>query len=380
MAQRAGIAGWTASIAAVLVTLAASGACAATRSAPVVEVTLGGYMEQSLGFATNAPGVRVTRSGGGSAVVESPNPFAQRADAEIWFQGRGRLSDTATIGFVVQLEADSQGDRQIDESYLFLEGRFGRLVLGAENDAAYLQHVSAPRAGAAWGVLESAATSWVFKPRNVAFLSTTAPLATGDDRKLTLFSPRRSGLQIGVSATPAQGESGRDLADGMRERTNIGTVSANWRWQGAVTRVAASAGWVHGGPAPRATAADRRAPVDDAALGAELRHRSLALGAGFRRLSNPGGSGNGTAAAAGLAWDAPPWAAGLGVLSSRTTGAAEGGAQGDLGLFSGSYEVGPGVHATGAVFAARFARSGPGTAAADRNAGFGVVSGLRLAF
>ena len=112
--------------------LAVWDAAAAPRMAPLVEMSLGGYMEQSAGFATNAPGVRVTRQGGTSARIEQPNPFAQRADAEIWFQGRGRLSPTTTIGFMVQLEADSQGDRQIDESYLFLEGRFGRLLLGAE--------------------------------------------------------------------------------------------------------------------------------------------------------------------------------------------------------------------------------------------------------
>ena len=381
MENRAGGVGWPARLATGLcMLLAVWDAAAAPRMAPLVEMSLGGYMEQSAGFATNAPGVRVTRQGGTSARIEQPNPFAQRADAEIWFQGRGRLSPTTTIGFMVQLEADSQGDRQIDESYLFLEGRFGRLLLGAENDAAYLQHVSAPRAGAAWGVLESAATSWVFKPRNVAFLSTTAPLTTGDDRKLTFFSPRLGGVQIGLSATPAAGESGRDLADAMRERTNLGTISANWRLQTAATRIAASAGFVHGGPAPRATAADRRAAIGDAGVGAELRYRSLALGAGFRRLSNPGGSNDGTAIAAGVAWDATPWAAGLGVLSSRTAGTANGGGTGDLGLVSGSYQVGPGVHATGAVFAARFARSGQGAAAEDRNAGFGVVSGLRLSF
>lgn len=380
MAEKAGIVRWVTRAAVWLGALASIGTGATVRKAPLVEVSLGGYMEQSLGFATNAPGVRVARQSGASSSIDSPNPFAQRADAEIWFQGRGKLSATTTIGFVVQLEADSQGDRQIDESYLFVESRFGRLVAGAENDAAYLQHVSAPRAGAAWGVLESAATSWVVKPRNVAFLTTTAPLTTGDDRKLTLFAPRLGGLQVGASATPAQSESGRDLADGMRERTNLGTISANWRWQAASTRVSASAGWVHGGPAPRATAADRRASIDDAAIGAELRHRSLALGAGFRRLANPGGTNNGTAVAAGMAWDASPWAAGIGILSSRVAGSADGGSSGDLGILSGSYEAGPGVHATGALFAARFARGGSGIAAADRNAGFGIVSGLRLGF
>lgn len=369
-------------LAAGIASLPPAGAPALARPASVIEVEIGGYMEQSVGAAINSPGVRVSREGGTSAVIATPNPVAQRADSEIWFQGRGRLTETLTIGFVVQLEADSQPDRQIDESYLYLDGRPGRILLGAENDAAYLQHVSVPRAGAAWGVLESAATGWVFKPRHVSFLGTTAPMAAGDARKVTYFTPRIGGTQLGVSATPADTETARDLSDRARERSWLATLSANGRWNWGETALSLSGGWVHGMGAPAAASADRRAPVDDAALGAELRHRGLAVGAGFRRLSNPGGAQNGRAMAAGIAWDHGPWAAGLGAISSRTAGMAAGRGTdlGDLALLSGSYSLGPGVHLTAALFAARFAAGRTTYGAEDRNLGYGATSGLRLAF
>jgi predicted porin len=351
---------------------------------PPAAVTLevGGYMEQTAGLARNQPGVRVARQGGAPAVVGAPNATGQRADSEIWFRGRGRIAGDVIIGFVVQLEADSQPDRQIDESYLFAEGRFGRLLLGAENDAAYLQHVSAPRAGAAWGVLESAATGWVHKPRHVAFLGTTAPLATGDDRKITWFTPRAGGVQLGLSLTPAQSETGRDVADRLRERTDMLSGSANGRWTMGETRLSVSAGWVHGPGAVQATTAERRAAIDDAALGAELRHRRIAVGAGFRRLANPGGPQHGRAIAAGVAWESGHVAAGFGILRSRTAGtpASLGADRGDLAVLSASYRLAPGAHLTGAVFAARFSNGLSAYGAEDRNRGHGAVSGLRLSF
>ena len=355
---------------------------AGARPLSAIELELGGYMEQSVGLAHNQPGVRVSRETGAPTVVAVPNLAGQRSDAEIWFRGRGHLSADLVIGFVVQLEADSQPDRQIDESYLFLEGRPGRLVLGAENDAAYLQHVSAPRAGAAWGVLESAATSWVYKPRYVSFLSTTAPMTAGDDRKVTYFTPRLAGTQLGLSVTPSESETGRDVADRARDRTNTLTLSANGRWGWGDTRLSLSAGWVHAGGAVAATTADRRAPIDDAALGAELRHRRFTIGAGFRRLVNPGGAQHGRAMALGIAWEADDLAAGLGVLRSETAGTqtSPGADLGDLAMLSGSYRLGPGVHLTGALFAARFSNGRSPYGAEDRNQGFGAVSGMRLSF
>ena len=354
----------------------------AARPTRMIAVEIGGYMEQSVGLALNQPGVRVSRQTGAPVVVATPNPTGQRSDSEIWFSGRGQLTDDIAIGFVVQLEADSQPDRQIDESYLFLTGRPGRLVLGAENDAAYLQHVSAPRAGAAWGVLESAATGWVYKPRYVSFLSTTAPTTAGDDRKVTYFTPRMAGMQLGLSLTPAESETGRDVADRARERTNTGTLSAMGRWGWGETRLSLSAGWVRGGAALRATTAERRAPIDDAALGAELRHRGLSIGAGYRRLVNPGGAQHGRAMALGLAWEDGAIAAGVGVLRSETAGTqtSPGPDRGDLALLSGSYRLGPGVHLTGALFAARFSNGQSPYGAEDRNQGFGAVSGMRLSF
>ena len=47
------------------------------------------------------------------------------------------------VGVHVELEAEVSGD-QINESYLYFQGNFGKVIVGSENSAAYLLSVGAP--------------------------------------------------------------------------------------------------------------------------------------------------------------------------------------------------------------------------------------------
>jgi len=174
-------------------------------------------------------------------------------------------------------------------------------LAGSENDAAYLQHVSAPRPAAGWGVLEIAATKWVVVPRHVHAMTTTAPTTTGDDQKLTWFAPRLAGLQLGASFTPNEREDANELADRARERTNLSTLSVNGRWSAGDVSLRLSASRVHERAASGASFSDRRAPLDDGAAGAEIGWGEWRIGAGYRRLASPGHALDGRARAIGLA-------------------------------------------------------------------------------
>ena len=375
---------------AMLLMLACAGdeaAAQASRRAPqAIRVTVGGYMEQSFGYARNQRGVRVSearQTGFVPVVIAEPNRFAQQSDSEIWFSGRTTLSNGLQLGFVVQLEGNTQYGDQIDESYLFAQGVFGRILLGAENDAAYLQHVSAPRAGATWGVLESPVTGWVHAPRFVSMLTTTAPVSTGDDQKLTWFTPRWSGVQLGGSFTPNDRQDARGVSDRLRERTNVVTGSGNGRWSWGEYALAVSAGWVHaGGIANAALTADRRHPLDDAAIGAELRWRGVALGAGFRRLVNKGGPLDGRALAVGVAGTHGATSLAAGFLTSQVAGtpATPGQDRGALAVISASQQLAPGIALVGSGFVARYDNGRSRFGAEDLNRGAGLVGGLRLSF
>lgn len=355
------------------------------RAAPEIRLRIGGYMEQAFGYARNAAGVRVAmarQTGLSSTVLARPNRWSQQSDGEIWFEGRARLANGLLVGFAVQLEANSQFNDQIDESYLFVQGAFGRLIAGSENDAAYLQHVSAPRPGAGWGILESALTGWVVTPRYVSFLTTTAPLSTGDDQKVTWLTPRLAGIQAGVSFTPNEIEDARGFSDHRGDRTNIASLSVNGRWRWDDVALDASLGWVHAPAAPGASSVDRRSPLDDWAAGAQLRWRGTAIGGGFRRLANPGGSQDGRVLAVGIAQDFGGPSLGASLLRSRTAGSpvSPGRDRGDTYLISGAWPIGGGVDVIGAVFTARFDAGRSRFGAEDRNQGAGAVGGLRLSF
>lgn len=377
-------------IGAALLLAAGAGDKAAAQSTrrvpPAIRVMVGGYMEQSFGYARNQRGVRVSearQTGFVPVVIAVPNRFGQQSDSEIWFSGRTTLPNGTLVGFVVQLEGNTQFGDQIDESYLFAQGAFGRILLGSENDAAYQQHVSAPRAGATWGVLESPVTGWVYTPRFVSMLTTTAPTTTGDDQKLTWFTPRWSGVQLGASFTPNDKQDVRAFSDRSRDRTNIVTASGSGRWQWGEYRLAVSAGWVHaGGIANETLSPDRNRPLDDAAVGVELRFRGFAMGAGFRRLANRGGALDGHAIAGGVAGTRGPVSIALGFLGSRVAGTATapGRDRGDLAVLSASYQLAPGIALIGSGFLARYDNGQSRFGAEDRNRGGGVVSGLRLNF
>lgn len=350
-----------------------------------MRVEVGGYMEQVAGWARNQPGVRASQRNGASttsAVLQRPNRFSQQSDAEIWFRGRAALDDGFVVGFVVQLEANSDAQDQIDESYLYMEGPAGRLVLGSENDAAYQQHVSAPRPASGWGVLETAATRWVVAPRYVSAMTTTAPTTAGDDQKLSYFAPRIAGIQPGASFTPNEREDANELGDAARERTNLSTLSANGRWELGGLSLALSAGQVHGRGAPRATSVDRRARLDDRGYGAELGHGEFTLGVGLRRLSSQGGAQDGRAGALGLAWRRDGWSAAAGHLRSRVAGTASnpGRDKADILVLSGGYEIAPGVALVLSGFGARYSNGQSRFGHEDRNRGVGLVSGVRLGF
>ncbi len=379
---------WSLGCGAALVGAAVSfgaGDRAHAQSVRPLQVRVGGYMEQSFGFARNARGVRTSQSrqtGFTPVVLQDPNRVAQQADTEIWFSGRTTLGNGLVVGFKVELEGSSQFNDQIDESFVFIEAAFGRLVLGSENDAAYLQHVSAPRPGAGWGVLESAVTGWIYTPRDAYVLTTTAPLTTGDDQKITYFSPRLAGLQFGASLTPNDKQDAREFSDRDRDRTNVATFSVNGRWVLEGVEIRGSIGWVHGAGVRHASFADRRNPIDDWAFGGQLAYQGWAVGAGYRRLRNQAGAMDGRAFAAGITrrWGGADFGASW--LRSRTAGLVRtpGHDRGDILLISAAYPLIRGVSLVGAAFTARYDVGESTRGREDRNRGAGVVTGIRLAF
>lgn len=176
------------------------------------ELKWGGYMEQFVAFSTadGPDGLSNTDFDG----VDS------KQDAEIHFKPTITLDNGIKIGANIQLEAFQSGD-QIDESYLFIKGSFGEILLGSENSAGYKMHYGAPDvtflnvnsgsltayvpfSGAVSGSDPVTGVPTTVRVGDDVFRGTLGTTYLENDRnndaqRFTYFTPRFAGFQLGVS-------------------------------------------------------------------------------------------------------------------------------------------------------------------------------------
>jgi outer membrane protein OmpU len=198
--------------------LVAGGASAQTTSASEpIKLTLGGYFQfyGAAGFQKVGPG---------TAGADRHN-FDIFRESEIHFKGETRLDNGLIIGVQVELEGESSVD-QIDESYIWFQGDWGRVLLGSTNPAAYKLAVGYPTvdsnidgqqpnyqmwAGSPAGTGLPTGNGQVGDPRLVAAghpnpIDNWVPNTSGDSEKITYLSPRFAGFRGGISYTPDQTE------------------------------------------------------------------------------------------------------------------------------------------------------------------------------
>jgi len=113
--------GWFCStIAVAMLGLSGHPAHAQTKVEPI-RVTVGGFHGQFLSYI-NQDDVGTVTNGTSGKLTQ----FDVSSDSEIHFNGRTTLDNGMTIGFRVELEGNTDSD-QIDETYMFVEGKFGRI-------------------------------------------------------------------------------------------------------------------------------------------------------------------------------------------------------------------------------------------------------------
>jgi predicted porin len=200
------------------VALTAGGASAQTTSASEpIKLTLGGYFQfyGAAGFQKGNGGPQTGR-----------HNFDIFKESEIHFKGETRLDNGLIIGVQVELEGETSSD-QIDESYIWFQGDWGRVILGSTNPASYKLAVGYPTVDNNWDGQQpnylaiSAAPSSGGAPPNVNgfigdprlsgaghpnAIDNWVPNTSGDSEKITYLSPRFAGFRFGASYTPDQTE------------------------------------------------------------------------------------------------------------------------------------------------------------------------------
>ena len=180
--------------------LALAGAMMQPANAAEWNVRVGGYMEQYVGYAD----VDIDFISGDFNGIDS------KQDAEIHFVPSITLDNGLKFGANIQLECNTGGD-QIDESYMFIKGSFGEILLGSENSAGYKMGYVAPdvtflnvNSGSLTFFIPFSGTVGGVSVGDDVFrrtLGTTALENEGnnDSQRITYFTPRFAGLQVGVS-------------------------------------------------------------------------------------------------------------------------------------------------------------------------------------
>jgi hypothetical protein len=200
--------------------LAFAGAVSAgpAAAADMLSIGVGGYMEQWVGFANRDD----DKADGG---------FDIQSDSEIYFQGSLESDSGLKFTVHVELEANNgshkdpdggaQNDTEIDESYAWISGAFGRIDIGARDPIHTRMHYAAA-GGAGVGLNAGDTQNWI----PGAYLETAGWTIEGDDLTVTYITPRTNGVQVGVSY----------VADSTSENdtTSAPTDNDNAAWAAAI--------------------------------------------------------------------------------------------------------------------------------------------------
>jgi outer membrane protein OmpU len=337
--------------------LAALGAVSVASPASAnFEVGVSGYMEQWFGYSDNTD------------ALPNSDVFDSFSDSEFFIGFKQKLDNGLEIGGEIQVEGQQASAEQIDEQYIFINGSFGRLEIGTDNGAGYRMHYGLMSNGI--GIDEGDVDEWIAGSNSDLRTTSQTTSIDNDANKITYFSPRVSGFQIGASFVPENevntsegAAAGGKEADGVRDSGYI--LGANYVTSVADMSIKASVGYADAGGG---------VPGNQTALSTGIQ---LGFG-GFTASFAYGEHEDDTAVSdenvfgASLAYNAGP--AGVSIAYIRGEDSDTNDEQDAIEL-GARYQVGPGVSARTSLYYLERSTNG-----ADTADGIGVVAGLALNF
>ena len=376
-------------------------AYATSASAADFEVKVGGYFESQVGFVSTSVN---------NLVSEDYDGVDVKQDTEINFKPSITLDNGLKIGADIQLEANTSGD-QIDESFLFIKGSFGEVLLGSENSAGYKMGYVAPDvtffgvnsgdasnyipfSGAAVNGVGGAVTTGadVFRRTLGATSIENVGNVNNDSQRITYFTPRFAGFQLGVSyAREAGQDSSGPVNVNALNPNNLIDVGANYVNSFGAFNVAVSGRW--------GIASDDRAAVAGTdigkdpqvwgaglVLGYDTGAGSVSVGGSFAEQNNSDVR-DGTAFDAGISYETGPWGFSFTYfrgenVNNENAGALNNDEELQQFLLGVNYKLAKGVNvgAFGAYVDFDEETSDGGAVGGDDVDGFIIGTGIRISF
>lgn len=386
----------------------AFGAVAAQAAEPV-KLSIGGFANQWVGYASNKDSANYGTSG-------TPVSFDTQDDVRLKFTGETKLDN----GIGVSVEIDTMGTQGTDshtsnasnknnaKSFVAVSSVAGTVEAGEQDNVGALIHNSSPDVGGIGGQ-DGYWMDWVVAPSG--FKETYQRTYAGDDRsanKVIYITPSFHGLAAGFSYTPNIEQSSSNLGHtSMASNADYDTSASKLAGDLYVYGLAYAD--TFGDVSVKADVGAGNANVANLKVyqgGLNVGYKGFTVGGSFLQRdidTNKDGSNNGTgslgatgayiaeAAHVGISWDAGvsyvtgPY--GVSLTYFHGTSANAGGSTTATNYtydkdyawtLAGAYDLGPGVKLTESVFYVDY-KSGQNTAA-DENHGWGAVTGIGVNF
>lgn len=320
----------------LLASVAISGLAFAAPAHAEIDLELGGYF---IGY-----GAFVDQDETAGTDV---NAFDMVRDTEIHIGGETTLDNGLTVGAHFELKADgADTDAEVNESYVYFSGNWGRVNVGNESGAGYLLQVAAPSAdknvdGIAQYVAPFAATG------NLSSGKLDYAMRAGKDDKITYLSPIMSGFQAGLTFSPDtdmadQFSVGNETAAAASEIEETYEIAVRYEGEFENVGVIAGAGYSHGENSSTV------ATDDDAKawnVGLDLDVAAFGIGAIYTEDNNAVDNGDTEIFVLGVDYTTGPFKLGASYYNNDT----DNGVEYDRYTVGAVYEYGPGMSFRGAL-------------------------------
>ena len=286
--------------------------------------------------------------------------------------GEGTLDNGLVAGASLIIEmgddegAASQGDEAtFQEAFAYLEGGFGRVEIGGTDGAAFKMHYTSPWFVPGNGVdspniFNANGTSFANTAVNGRTLSLSSPstysLGTEDAPKISYFTPRLSGFQLGASYTPDAGvhdpfSNGFGVSGADSALEEVFEVAVNYAGEMGSVELGVDVFYLTGEAGTLANDAT------ELGVGASLGFAGFTLGGAYKESENLSGGYlinnmvgspgeiEETVWTVGLAYGTGPWTVGVAYIESELENATTGNdsATTEFLQVGGGYSLGAGV-------------------------------------
>lgn len=391
-----------------------------------IKLGLSGYFQQWAVFGDQ--GYQTKSTSTAPSRYQQTNFVRNAHNSEVCVIGQTTLDNGLTIGINVQIEANTEADT-IDESYLFIQSpTLGQLIVGDENNAGYLLHVTAPDGGLsldsgdfcnlrAWEMGTSSQRSVASAGVNgygglgvsvfdTPSCTTNLRINDNDSGKFTYITPRFAGFQAGISYipnfTPGGGDNNSALPYvGTGDNGRSGGINNGWaggvnyteKFGDVGVQLSSGAMW---GESFSGGASGSNSDLLAYNVGAQFSFAGFSLGGAWlsvpqgqrgvltaAQATSVGGTtgspirSNGQSWTVGAAYEFGPYKVGLDYMNGTNNKTTSGGSDRlEQAVLSGTYVLGPGIRFIGGVFAYDWQEENR----MSQNQGVGGITGFKLAF